>query len=26
MCYAHNTLKRAGVKMITNIYLNGKAL
>ncbi len=23
MCYAHNTLKRAGVKMVTNIFLNG---
>jgi len=23
MCYAHNTLKKAGVKMTTNIYLNG---
>jgi uncharacterized OsmC-like protein len=26
MCYAHNTLKKAGVKMTTNIFLNGKAL
>lgn len=26
MCYAHNTLKKAGVKMITNLYLNGKAI
>jgi uncharacterized OsmC-like protein len=26
MCYAHNTLKKAGVKMTTNIYLNGKIL
>jgi uncharacterized OsmC-like protein len=24
MCYAHQTLKKAGVKMTTNIYLNGK--
>jgi uncharacterized OsmC-like protein len=23
MCYAHNTLKNAGVKMTTNIFLNG---
>ncbi len=23
MCYAHNTLKKAGVKMVTNIFLNG---
>ena len=26
MCYAHNTLKKAGVKMTTNLFLNGKAL
>ncbi len=26
MCYAHNTLKRAGVRMVTNLYLNGKQL
>lgn len=26
MCYAHNTLKKAGVKMVTNLYLNGKQL
>lgn len=26
MCYAHNTLKKAGVKMVTNVFLNGKAL
>jgi uncharacterized OsmC-like protein len=26
MCYAHNTLKKAGVKMVTNLYLNGKHL
>jgi len=26
MCYAHNTLKKAGVKMATNLYLNGKPL
>jgi putative redox protein len=26
MCYAHNTLKRAGVKMATNLSLNGKQL
>lgn len=26
MCYAHNTLKRGGVKMTTNLYLNGKQL
>jgi uncharacterized OsmC-like protein len=24
MCYAHNTLKKAGVKMKTNLYLNGE--
>jgi len=24
MCYAHNTLKKAGVKMTTNLFLNGK--
>ena len=23
MCYAHQTLKKAGVKMVTNIFLNG---
>ena len=26
MCYAHNTLKNAGVKMTTNLYLNGKQI
>lgn len=26
MCYAHNTLKRAGVKMVTNLFLNGKQI
>lgn len=26
MCYAHNTLKKAGVKMITNVFLNGEPL
>ena len=26
MCYAHNTLKKAGVKMTTNIFLNGKQI
>lgn len=26
MCYAHNTLKKAGVKMTTNLSLNGKQL
>ncbi len=26
MCYAHNTLKKAGVRMVTNILLNGKPL
>jgi len=26
MCYAHNTLKKAGVKMTTNVYLNGQLL
>jgi uncharacterized OsmC-like protein len=26
MCYAHNTLKKAGVKMVTNLYLNGRQL
>jgi putative redox protein len=26
MCYAHNTLKRAGVKMVTNLFLNGKSV
>jgi len=26
MCYAHNTLKRGGVKMVTNLYLNGRQL
>ena len=24
MCYAHQTLRKAGVKMTTNIFLNGK--
>ena len=23
MCYAHQTLKRGGVKMVTNVFLNG---
>ena len=26
MCYAHNTLKKAGVKMTTNLFLNGVPL
>lgn len=26
MCYAHNTLKKAGVKMVTNLFLNGEPL
>ena len=26
MCYAHQTLKRAGVKMTTNIFLNGSQI
>jgi uncharacterized OsmC-like protein len=26
MCYAHNTLKKAGVKMVTNLFLNGKPI
>lgn len=26
MCYAHQTLRKAGVKMTTNIFLNGKAI
>ena len=26
MCYAHQTLKRAGVKMTTNIFLNGSPI
>jgi len=26
MCYAHQTLKKAGVKMTTNVYLNGKRI
>jgi len=26
MCYAHQTLKKAGVKMRTNIFLNGKPI
>jgi len=26
MCYAHNTLKRAEVKMVTNLFLNGKKI
>jgi uncharacterized OsmC-like protein len=26
MCYAHQTLKKAGVKMITNIFLNGEPI
>jgi len=26
MCYAHQTLKRAGVKMVTNLSLNGTRL
>jgi len=26
MCYAHNTLKKAGVKMTTNLILNGEKI
>ena len=26
MCYAHQTLKKAGVKMVTNILLNGTSI
>ncbi len=26
MCYAHNTLKKAGVKMVCNIFLNGEKI
>jgi uncharacterized OsmC-like protein len=26
MCYAHNTLKKAGVKMVSNIFLNGEKI
>ncbi len=26
MCYAHNTLRKAGVRMITNLFLNGKEI
>jgi uncharacterized OsmC-like protein len=26
MCYAHNTLRKAGVKMTLNLFLNGKPL
>jgi len=26
MCYAHQTLKKAGVKMTTNIFLNGRQI
>lgn len=26
MCYAHNTLSKAGVKMITNLFLNEKQI
>lgn len=26
MCYAHQTLKKAGVKMTTNIFLNGRPI
>lgn len=26
MCYAHSTLKKAGVKMVTNVFLNGEPL
>jgi uncharacterized OsmC-like protein len=26
MCYAHQTLRKAGVKMTTNIFLNGKPI
>lgn len=26
MCYAHNTLKNAGVKMVTNLFLNGNQI
>ncbi len=26
MCYAHNTLKKAGVRMVCNIFLNGEKI
>jgi uncharacterized OsmC-like protein len=26
MCYAHNTLKKAGVRMVTNLSLNGEKI
>jgi uncharacterized OsmC-like protein len=26
MCYAHNTLKKAGVKMVTNLFLNAEQI
>jgi uncharacterized OsmC-like protein len=26
MCYAHNTLRNAGVKMVTNLFLNGNQI
>jgi len=26
MCYAHNTLKKAGVTMVTNLFLNGEKI
>lgn len=26
MCYAHNTLKKAGVRMVTNLFLNGEKI
>jgi len=26
MCYAHNTLKKAGLKLVTKVYLNGVRL
>jgi uncharacterized OsmC-like protein len=26
MCYAHNTLKNAGIKMVTNLFLNGSQI
>ena len=26
MCYAHNTLSKAGVKMVTNLFLNEKQI
>ncbi len=26
MCYAHNTLRKAGVKMVTNVFMNGEKI